>query len=88
MQSFSIAAKETGSEQQLESDRGVYSHPPSSTYFWKRIFTDALEDHEGAVSIGGRTITNLCFADDIDGLAEEEEELANIVEHLDKASTA
>ena len=31
--------------------------------------TDALEDHEGTVSIGGRTITNRRFADDIDGLA-------------------
>ena len=31
--------------------------------------TDALEDHEGTVSIGSRTITNLRFADDIDGLA-------------------
>ena len=46
------------------------------------------EDHEGTVSIGGRTITNLCFADDIDCLAGEEEELAKLVEHLDKASTA
>ena len=50
--------------------------------------TDALEDNEGTVSTGGRTIINLCFADDIDGLAAEEEELANLVEHLDKASTA
>ena len=50
--------------------------------------TDALEDHEGTVSIGGRTITNLRFAANIDGLAGEEEELANLVEHLDKASTA
>ena len=50
--------------------------------------TDALGDHEGTVSIGGRTITNLRFADDIDSLAGEEEELANLVEHLDKASTA
>ena len=33
--------------------------------------TDALEDHEGTVSIAGRTITNLCFADDIDGIAGE-----------------
>ena len=49
--------------------------------------TDAL-DHEGTVSIGGRTTTNLRFADDIDGLAGEEEELANLVERLDKASTA
>ena len=71
----------------MESDREVYSHPPSSTYFWKRITTDALEDHEGTVSIGGRTISNLRFADDIDGLAAEEE-LAKLVECPDKASTA
>ena len=50
--------------------------------------TETLDDHEGTVSIGGRTITNLRFADDIDGLAGEEEELANLVEHLGKASTA
>ena len=49
---------------------------------------DALEDHEGTVNTGGRTITNLRFADDIHGLAGEEEELAKLVEHLDKASTA
>ena len=45
-------------------------------------------DNEGTVSIGGRTITKLRFADDIDGLAGEEDELANLVERLDKASTA
>ena len=39
-------------------------------------------------SIGGREITNLRFADDIDGLAGEEEELAKLVECLDNASTA
>ena len=49
---------------------------------------DALDDHEGTVSIGGRTIINLRFADDIDGLVEEEEELAKLVDCLDKASTA
>ena len=50
--------------------------------------TDALKDHEGTVTFGGRTITNLRFADDIDGLVGEEEELANLVECLDKASAA
>ena len=50
--------------------------------------TDALGDHEGTVSTGGRTITNLRFADDIDGLAGQEEELAKLVERLDKAATA
>ena len=48
----------------------------------------ALEIHEGTVSIGGRTITNIRFADGIDGLAGEEEELAKLVEHRDKTSTA
>ena len=56
--------------------------------FLERIMTDALEDHEGTVSIGGRTITNLRFADDIDGMKREEEELAELFERLDKASTA
>ena len=42
--------------------------------------TDALEDHEGTVSIGGRTITNLRFSDSFDGLPGEEDELAKLVE--------
>ena len=49
--------------------------------------TDDLEDHEGTVSIGGRIITNVRFTDDIDGLAGEEE-LAKLVDRLDKAFTA
>ena len=50
--------------------------------------TDALEDHEGTISTGGRTIINLRFADDTDGIAGEEEELAKLVKCLNKASTA
>ena len=49
--------------------------------------TGAL-DHERTFSFGSRTINNLHFADDIDALAGEEEELAKLVECLDKASTA
>ena len=41
--------------------------------------TDALEDHESTVSIGGRTITHLLFADGIDGVAGEQEEMAKLV---------
>ena len=50
--------------------------------------TDALENHQGTVSIEGRTITNLRFADDIDGLAGDEQELVNLVERLEKTSTS
>ena len=52
-----------------------------------KIMTDAFEDHESTVSIGSRTITNLHFADDIDGLAGKEE-LAKLVKCHYKASTA
>ena len=49
--------------------------------------TDALENHEGSVSIGGRTITNLRFADDIDALAGKEDDLVKLINHLDTTST-
>ena len=49
---------------------------------------DALDDHKWTVSTGGRTISNLRFADDIDGLAGSELELANLVDRLDETSTA
>ena len=49
--------------------------------------TDAL-DCEGTVSIRGRAIINLHFADDIDVLAGEEEELTKLAKHLHEASTA
>ena len=49
---------------------------------------DAFEDHEGTVSIGGRTNTNLRFADDIEGPAGQEQELVKLVNHLEEASKA
>ena len=47
------------------------------------IMTDALEEHDGKVSIGKRTIPNLRFAADIDALAEEEQELESLPESLE-----
>ena len=43
--------------------------------FLERIMSDALEEHDGKVSICGRNITNLRLAYDIDALAKEEQEL-------------
>ena len=40
---------------------------------------DVLEERDRKTSIVGRTITNLRFADDIDALAEEEQELGVLV---------
>ena len=47
--------------------------------------SDALEKHDG--NIGGRNITSLRFADNIDDLAEEEQELEALVESVDKTCT-
>ena len=41
---------------------------------------EALDAHEGSVSIGGRLITNFRFADDIVVTAEEEEEADVLIE--------
>ena len=68
--------------------QGCLLSPTLFNIFLERIMTDALEDHVGTVSIGGRTITNLRFADDIDGLAGKETELVDLVERLDKTSVA
>ena len=54
-------------------------------FFLKRIMSDALDEHDGKVSIGGRNITNLLFA--IAALAEEEQELEALVQNLDNACT-
>ena len=55
--------------------------------FLEQIMSDALEEQDGKISIGGRNITNLRFADDIDALAEEKLELEALVESLDKTCT-
>ena len=59
--------------------QGCLLSPTLFNIFLERFATDTLEDHEGTVSIGGRTVTNLCVIDDVDGLAGEEEELAKLV---------
>ena len=44
--------------------------PTLFNIFLERIMSDILEEHDGKISIGGRTITNLRFADGINALAE------------------
>ena len=63
--------------------QGCLLSPTLFNIFLERTMTDASENHEGTVSIGGRTITSLRFADDIDCLAGEEEELAKLVERVE-----
>ena len=67
--------------------QGCLLSPTLFNIFLERIMSDALEEHDGKVSIGGRNITNLRFADDIDALAEEDQELEALVESLVKTCT-
>ena len=67
--------------------QGCLLSPTLFNIFLERIMFDAQEEHVGKVSIGGRNITNLRFADDIDALAEEEQELEALVESLHKTFT-
>ena len=67
--------------------QGCLLSPTLFNIFIERIMCEALDDHEGSVSIGGRLITNLRFADDIVVNAEEEEEAGVLVDRLDRTTT-
>ena len=41
-----------------------------------------MHNHNGTIKMNGRIITDLRFADDIDGLADYEEELVSSKEHI------
>ena len=55
--------------------QGCLLSPTLFNIFLEWIMSDALEEHDGKLRIGGRNITNVRFADDIDDLAEKEQEL-------------
>ena len=56
--------------------------PTFLNIFLGRIMCEALADHEGSVSIGGRLITNFRLAVDIVINAEEEEKAGVLVDRL------
>ena len=62
-------------------------YPTLFNIFLEDITTHARDTYNGTISIGDRTITNLRFADDIDGITGEEDELATFVQNVDNAAT-
>ena len=68
----------------VRARQGCLFSPTLSTYSWKESWLTPLK----TVSIGGRAISNLHCADDVDGLAGTETELISLVERIDKTSTA
>ena len=67
--------------------QGCLLSPTLFNTFLERIMCEALDDHEGSVSIGGRLITNLRFANDIVVNAEQEEKAGVLVDRLDTTTT-
>ena len=59
--------------------QGCLLSPTLFNILLEQISYDALDNHVGSVNIGGKIITNLRLAYDIDGLAGSESELANII---------
>ena len=47
--------------------QGCLLSPTLFNILLEQIMNDALDNHVGSVNIGGKIITNLRFADDIDG---------------------
>ena len=54
--------------------QGCLLSPTLINIFLERIMCEALDDHEGSVSIGGQLITNFRYADDIVVNAKEEKD--------------
>ena len=70
-----------------ERDRDVSSHHYYSIYMYaENIMREALEEWESGISIGGRMVTNLRYADDTTLLAGTKEDLIELVERVRRAS--
>ena len=67
--------------------QGCLLSPTLFNIFLKRIMCEALDDHEGSISIGGRLITKFRFADVIVVNAGEEEEAGVLIDCLDRTTT-
>ena len=67
--------------------QGCILSPTLFNIYLERIMQETLAKHQSSVSIGGRPLCNLRFADDIDLLATSEKELQNLTDLLVEASS-
>ena len=67
--------------------KGCFLSPTLINIYLEWTMSDALEEHDGKVSISSRNIMNLLFAEDIDAVAEEEQQQETLVESLNKTCT-
>jgi len=82
MRCFITVTLVAGSEPKLAIRQGCLLSPTLFNIFLEMIMNEALDSFESTITIGGRPITNLRFADDIDLIAGEEAELTGLLEKL------
>ena len=70
--------QQTGSKSGKEHIKPVYCHPAYLTYAEYIIQNAGLDESQDGITIVGRNINNLRYADDITLMAESEEELKSI----------
>ena len=68
--------------------QGCHLSPVLFNLFLERIMQETLDDHLTSISIGGRPICNLRFADDIDLMGGTNDELQNLTTKLANRSSA
>ena len=68
--------------------QGCPLSPVLFNIFIENIMSEALQTFNGTVSVGGRNISNLRFADDIDLMAGSRKELGELTELVDTTSAA
>lgn len=66
--------------------QGCILSPILFNIYGEYIMRRALEDWDGGISIGGRKINNLSYADDTTLIASSEEELARLLSRVEKES--
>ena len=67
--------------------QGCILSPHIFNIYSERIMRKALEGFEGTIKVGGKTITNLRYADDVVLIAGSIDELQSLVNKVNEAST-
>ena len=86
-QAEEIIAEEQAGFRAGRSTTRVSTRTNPLNIFLEIMMCEALDDHEGSISIGGRLIINFRFADDIVVNAEEGEEAGVLIDRLDRTTT-
>ena len=68
--------------------QGCILSPVLFNIFLERIMQDTLSEHSTSISVGGRSVCNLRFADDIDLMAGSNEELQDLTNRLTNSANA